>query len=190
MSIDKPGLESAAKRSIARARGGSAGRAAQKPVVTDRFVQSACRRLAAGKPLRRTLPGWGRIHVDRQLPVLCVFRRRPQDEGSGTEDLLVGEAAYLLASAERRCHAGLAALVERAVDVLLPSFGAFLVVEIWASREGRTEVGATPAHPCFRIFRTRRPEIASTTEALEKALRGITLQRKSCLLYTSPSPRD
>ena len=127
--------------------------------------------------------------MDRQLPFLCVFRRRPQDEGAGTEDLLVGEAAYLLASAERGLHAGLVALVERAVDVLLPSFGAFLVVEIWASREGRTEVGATPGHPRFRIFRTRRPEISSTTEVLEKALRRITLQRKSAEVETVRSAR-
>ena len=122
--------------------------------------------------------------MDRQLPFLCVFRRRRQDEGAGTEDLLLGEAAYLLAAADRALHAGVVALVEQSVDVLLPSFGAFLVVEIWASREGRTEVGATPGHPRFRIFRTRRPEISSTTEVLEKALRRITLQRKSAEVET------
>ncbi|MBW2483000.1 MAG: hypothetical protein JRF38_23685, partial [Deltaproteobacteria bacterium] len=81
-------------------------------------------------------------------------------------------------------HAGLVALVERAVDVLLPSFGAFLIVEIWASHEGRTEVGAPPGPPHFRIFRTRRPEISFTTEALEKALRRIKLLRKTAEVET------
>jgi uncharacterized protein (TIGR02421 family) len=118
-----------------------------------------------------------------------VFRRRPQDEGAGTENLLLGEAAYLLASAERGLHTGLVSLVERAVDVLLPSFGAFLVVEVWASREGRTEVGATPGPPHFRIFRTRRPEISPTTEALEKALRRIKLLRKTAEVEAVHSSR-
>jgi uncharacterized protein (TIGR02421 family) len=176
---------------LARAREakGAARRAAGKPAISDRFVEQACERLAAGKPLRRGLPGWGRIHVDRQLPFLCVFRRRPQDEGAGTEDLLVGEAAYLLAPAERGLHADLVSLVERAIDVLLPSFGAFLIVEIWASREGRIEVGATPGHPRFRIFRTRRHEIPSTIEALDKALGRIKLRQKTAEVETVPSAR-
>jgi uncharacterized protein (TIGR02421 family) len=190
VSIHQPGLESADERSVALSRGAAGARTpTQKPVVTDRFVESACERLAAGKPLRRALPVWGRIHVDRQLPFLCVFRRRRRDEGAGTEDLLLGEPAYLMASAERGLHAGLVSLVGRAVDVLLPSFGAFLIVEIWASREGRTEVGTTLGEPRFRIFRTRRPEISSTVEALEKALSRITLQQKPAEVKTVRSAR-
>jgi uncharacterized protein (TIGR02421 family) len=190
VSLEEPDLESAAERSVTRAREAAGARIPkQKRVITDHFVELACERLAAGKPLRRVIPGWGRIHVDRQLPFLCVFRRRRQDEGAGTEDLLVGEAAYLLASAERGLHVGLVSLVERAVDVLLPSFGAFLIVEIWASREGRTEAGATPGAARFRIFRTRRPEIASTVEVLEKALSRITLRQKPAEVETVRSAR-
>jgi uncharacterized protein (TIGR02421 family) len=189
--LGKPDLETEASPQVKRAREatGATRRTARKPLVSDRFVESACERLAAGKPLRRALPIWGRIHVDRKLPFLCVFRRRPQDEGAGTEDLLVGEAAYLIASAERGLYAGLVSLVERAVDVLLPSFGAFLIVEIWASRKGRTEAGATPGQPLFRIFRTRRPEISSTAEALEKALGRIKLQQQTAEVETVLSAR-
>jgi uncharacterized protein (TIGR02421 family) len=186
LSIDEPSLEKAAVRSFARAREAAAP---QKPVITDRLIGSACERLAAGKPLRRGLPGWGRIHVDRQLPFLCVFRRRSRDKGGGTEDLLMGEATYLLASAERGQHAGLVSLLDRAIDVLLPSFGAFLVVEIWASREGRTEAEATPGEPHFRIFRTRQPGVPSTVEALERALRGIKVRRKPAEVETVRSAR-
>jgi uncharacterized protein (TIGR02421 family) len=185
LSIDEPSPEKAAVRSFARARDATASqKAARKPVITDRLVDSACERLAAGKPLRRGLPDWGRIHVDRQLPFLCVFRRRSRDKGAGTEDLLLGEAAYLLASAERGQHAGLVSLLDRAIDVLLPSFGAFLVVEIWASREGRTEAEATPGEPQFRIFRTRQPGVLSTVEALERALHRIKVRRKPAQVET------
>jgi uncharacterized protein (TIGR02421 family) len=179
VNVESPDLETGTKLPVARPRKVAGARATvQEPVVTHRFIQSACERIAAGKPVRRGLPVWGRIHVDRQLPFLCVFRRRPQDEDAGTERLLVGEAAYLIASAERSLHAGLVSLVERVVDVLLPSFGAFLVVEVWASRGGRTEVEAAPRPAQFRVFRTRRPEISSTVEVLEEALRRISLQRK------------
>jgi len=141
-------------------------------------VRSSCERLRDGKPLRRSLPVWGRIHVDRQLPFLCVFRRRPEDEGAGTEQLLEGEASYLLASAEPRQQAGVKSLAREVVSTLLPSFGAFLLVELWASSEGRTVVGAPPPTPRFRIFRSRRSETATTAEVLEGRLRRIVIHRR------------
>ena len=190
MSSDESHLEAEAGPPVARAREAAGARAPrQKPVVTERFVESACERLAAGKPLRRALPGWGRIHVDRQLPFLCVFRRRPRDEGAGTEALLVGEPAYLLASAERGLHAGLVTLVERAVAVLLPSFGAFLLVEVWAAREEPSEAGASNDAARFRIFRARQPDVLSTVEVLEAALHRIKLRRKPAEVETIRSAR-
>ena len=39
--------------------------------------RTCARRLARNKRVRRTLPGWGRLHIDRQLPFLCVYRRPP-----------------------------------------------------------------------------------------------------------------
>jgi glutathione synthase len=46
--------------------------------------------------VRRALPGWGRLHIDRQLPFLCVYRRLPQDDNSKFERLIMGEASYLI----------------------------------------------------------------------------------------------
>lgn len=177
MSIEPLDLEAGLRLSPARETG--AAGAAGAPLVTRRFVRSVCERLAAGKPVRRRLPTWGRIHVDRQLPFLCVYRRRSDDEDGATGSLLVGEAAYLLASGERALHEGLASLVEHAIDTLLPNFGAFLLLEVWTSGAGRTEAEGTPTAPRFRIVRSRRPEIGSTVDVLERALGRIRLQRRS-----------
>lgn len=179
MSIDRPPEEPS--RVLSAARSGEAGAHApgRATTITEEFVEAACARLAAGRTLRRALPGWGRIHVDRQLPFLCVFRRSPREEQAGTEELLEGEASYVLAPAERRLHAGLASLVGRVIDTLLPSFGAFLLVEVWTSAEGRTRAEGAPAAPRFRILRSRRPELTSTIEALEAALGRIRMRGKA-----------
>ncbi len=46
-------------------------------IISDRFIQTVCTRLAENKQVRRTLPLGGRLHIDRQLPFLCIYRRPP-----------------------------------------------------------------------------------------------------------------
>jgi len=77
---------------------------------SKRFITTICKRLREGKRVRRVLPQWGRLHIDRQLPFLCVYRR-PKDEDPGTSDLVMGAASYLMASGEQRLHDGLSKLV-------------------------------------------------------------------------------
>ena len=47
----------------------------RKGRISDSLVKSVCRRLRRNLRVRRTLPGNGRLHIDRQLPFLCVYRR-------------------------------------------------------------------------------------------------------------------
>ena len=83
----------------------------KKPVelISESFVASACQRLKEGKPVRRKVPPWGRLHIDRPLPFLVVYRRPADREDAGTERLAVGEVSYLLASGERSCRSGVPA---------------------------------------------------------------------------------
>ena len=49
-------------------------------------------RLAAGLPVRRTLPGGGRLHIDRPLPFLCVYRVPPGQPEPGADGLVRTQA--------------------------------------------------------------------------------------------------
>ncbi len=71
-----------------------------------------CERLEENKRVRRNLPVWGRVHIDRQLPFLCVYRRPVRGDDAGTERLVTSEAAYLIASGAGSLQAGLTALVQ------------------------------------------------------------------------------
>ena len=70
--------------------------------ISGEFVEAITTRLRESKRVRRRLPVWGQVHVDRQLPLLCVYRRPVGRDDEGTERLVMGEASYLLASAEPR----------------------------------------------------------------------------------------
>ena len=68
-----------------------------KRAISSSLVDSVCQRLARNQRVRRTLPNKGRLHIDRQLPFLCVYRQPPNYDDAGTERLVKGEASYLVA---------------------------------------------------------------------------------------------
>jgi hypothetical protein len=146
--------------------------------ITKAYVQAVCERLAANKPVRRRLPQWGRIHIDRQLPFLCVYRR-PSDPDPGTDGLVMGEASYLTASGAPELQRELASLVRGVAGTLGNVFGAFLVFEVWAARPAPDDPGAasTASRPAFRIFAPRTAELRSTLDVLERSLREAKIRR-------------
>ena len=110
-------------------------------------------RLVEGKPIRRTLPDGGRLHVDRPLPFLCVYR--PREGDLGTADLVRTQASYAITNDD--------ALVRDVADVLADLCGGCLVVELVAG-EDRSK---------FRIHAS--DQLATTIEAAAAALRAIEI---------------
>ncbi len=145
-------------------------------LLSDGFVAAACQRLKEGKPLRRRIPPWGRVHVDRPLPFLVVYRRPANRKDRDTERLAVGEASYILASGSRRSYAGVSALAEGIAGTLSQSFGAFLIIELWSAPDRVAPDEGTPWRPGFRIVRARRSRLASTVDVLEKALAKVRIK--------------
>lgn len=174
--------------------------AAENEVISEGLIRELCGRLAAGKRVRRSLPGQGRLHIDRPLPFLCVYRRPVDRPDAGTDRLVLGEGSYLLAWGDESLQEDLSALVEAIVRTLADQFGAFLIVEIWSTERFLTDdlgltapssdapisPGAHPEpinqqpssasrQPTFRILTPRMDSLATTVQALADALGSITL---------------
>lgn len=81
-------------------------------VISTRLVAAVNRRLAANKPVRRTLPGGGRVAVDRQLPFLVVYRMPVRASDEGTASFATSEAAYLVAPGQKKHQPGVTRLVQ------------------------------------------------------------------------------
>jgi uncharacterized protein (TIGR02421 family) len=140
--------------------------------ISEQFISRACKTVGGGRLLRRNLPIWGRIHIDRQQPFLCVYRRPVQREDHATENLLRGQASYLLASGESDIQDSLTALVQNLGRTLATGFGVALVLELWS-----TPQSATPPTqqqmvnaPDFRLIAPRLGTPHATLESLEIAL--------------------
>lgn len=97
---------------------------AQRP---DAFVAEVERALHAAQPVRLDVPG-GRLHIDRPLPFLCVYRTGAGDvSGAG---LVHGQGSYLVVD-DSQCAGAVGKLVESIVDLLAEQFGSVLLVEVW-----------------------------------------------------------
>ena len=164
---------------VASSAGGAAPvkRAAHKlpKTISDRFIGTICQRLVDGKRVRRMLPVWGRLHIDRQLPFLCVYRLPRGREDAGTKQLVQSEAAYLIATAEKRQHQGLALLVNGIARTLSDVFGSFLLVEVWAGPDVGGDEQALAGAPTFKLVLPKKHTLASTVLAFEQALLDIEL---------------
>jgi uncharacterized protein (TIGR02421 family) len=135
------------------------------PAALDaELVEVVRARIASGKPVRRTLVGGGRLHVDRPLPFLCVYRPPADREDPGTADLVRSQASYLIAPAHPAHAAEVEAVIAGVVQTLAKTCGACLVLELWAGDE--------PV-PCFRIHSATRDRLATTIDALANALRSM-----------------
>jgi len=148
-------------------------------LITQEFIRDVCHRLAENKQVRRTLPGQGRLHIDRKLPFLCLYRRPLRKPDHGTDRLIKGEASYLLASSAPRHKWGISSLVQGVVQTLSNITGAFLIVEIWSTESPVSIID--PEHgrtaPSFRIFVPYNRIPSETIESLKNALARITVSK-------------
>ncbi len=147
--------------------------------ISEEFIASVCRQLALNKRVRRQLPGWGRIHIDRQLPFLCVYRKPTESAEDGTERLLLGQASYLHASAAPSLQKPLTELIARIVETQSAVFGAFLAIELWAQRdEGVKTTAETPPRPRFRIIAPHHDAPEAALNTLENKLVKLSLRKQ------------
>ena len=144
-----------------------------KREIPSSLIDEVCQRIAANQRVRRTLPAKGRLHVDRQLPFLCVYRQPADYEDAGTERLVQGEASYLVAPGASSYRESVANLISKVVATLSLEFGAFLIVEIWAAPEGgKANDPAVPSVlPTFTIHAAETAKMTRTVEALAKRLK-------------------
>jgi uncharacterized protein (TIGR02421 family) len=160
--------------------------AAQPTRLTDQLIKDIADRIAKGQRVRRTLPPGGRIHIDRQLPFLFLYRP------SGTVDqaitgLIAGEASYLIAPARVRARSWTGRLIERVIEVLTDTFGGFLIIEIWGAEEIAGMVH--PQAASFRVVVDRNWAESATVERLSTSLAGIRVMKRNARVMLEPGGR-
>lgn len=139
--------------------------------------------------VRRTIDNSGRVNIDRRLPFLCLCRTRATDRVPGVEKLITGEASYLVAEdlSEDTVRRTVAAICEAG----LQTFGAFLVLEVWAGKAPPVDQSDEPLPPTphFQIWAPQPPTLERTVESLQQALGRIKIHKRAAeVLRTNVTP--
>ncbi len=144
--------------------------------ITQPFIDDICRRICANQEVTEPLPMGGRIHIDRQLPFLCLYRRPAARRDEGTEKLVLSEASYIIAEEAQSDH-GLDRLVEAVVKTAREEFGAFLLLEIFSLPAVSDEESMEEAErkEAFCIYEARKGRLSPVVEKLKNGLSSIRL---------------
>lgn len=148
--------------------------------ISDGLIDAVCTRLARSLPVRRSLPEGGRLHVDRELPFLCVYRRPHDRADAGTEQLVKANASYLIAPGGPDHDEQVRELVRRLVETLAVEFGAFLIVELWSAPDGgRANDASVPTvRPTFTVHAPDSGEVDRTLDVLQTRLATIKVLKQ------------
>jgi uncharacterized protein (TIGR02421 family) len=141
-------------------------------------MDSIRRRLEAGGGVRRRLPDGGTIHIDRLLPFLCLYRQPPRRPDAGTEQLVTGQASFLVTSGAARSRGMIDELLRTVSELARDEFGEFLVIEVWAGSSVDTALDEAEV-PRFCVHATESEELATTVRALRDALGPIRVGPKA-----------
>ena len=163
--------------------------------IADELVSDVRARLQSGKRVRRTLPDGGRLHIDRSLPFLCLYRRPLSGNDNGTEQLVEGEASFLIATASKRASVDLSNLVFKLVEALSEQFGAFLLMEIWSAPDKDVAIAAdkddltpTELRPDFVISSRGRNVPQRTLDTLRRHLQRVSILKQGASVQIETRP--
>ena len=100
--------------------------------INDDLIQDVCSALDENKPLRLRFTGYGYLHIDRKLPFLCIYRRPQKAQDKGTNELILGQANYILVDEVRSNSPAFKKLLQCIANKIEKAFGAFLFLELWS----------------------------------------------------------
>ncbi|HID81372.1 MAG TPA: DUF1704 domain-containing protein [Chromatiales bacterium] len=136
--------------------------------VIDRAIQQ----LQKNNPVRVSLPDGSQIHIDRQLPFLCIYRQPAGRIDTGTDQLITSQSAYILTSAAPEQQADIKTLIKAIAEAQVAAFGTTLLLELWTADTDSTD-------NVFHIVAPDQDPPEKLLETMENALLRVTIHRKT-----------
>jgi uncharacterized protein (TIGR02421 family) len=151
-------------------------------IFTDKLIARICEELEQNQVIRQKFPEWGRLHIDRRIPLLCVYRQPINDSDKGTDRLLLGQSGYILVRQQLADSDGFKAMIAALLSRLSNRFGSCLLFELWTEEKPESKA-------LFNIKTSKKQAPVDALEELETALLDIPIkhQKKLSLEYTTQS---
>lgn len=144
-------------------------------------IAELCAVIGEGRPVRRKLPAGGRLHVDRPLPFLVLYRGEESRRASAARGVTTASPLYAIWPPDADADAIGYDLVEALTATLEPSLGRFVVVELYdlATPETDSPDSPEPTPYRFRIGASDDPLARQVARRLREALLELELERQT-----------
>lgn len=141
---------------------------------TDVTVNKIIEKLKSGKGIHETLAGGSRIHIDRPLPFICIYRYPEGVKKSAHAKLIDAQPSFIQLHQEDEPI--VRDLLQNMAEIMRRRFGAVIFLEVWAT----TDVEVTQSKkgiPLFNLY-SSHSECKVSIETLEKELCEISVMQR------------
>ncbi len=161
----------------------------KRPTKLDTALLDAIsERVEQGLQLRRKLAPDGRIHIDRQLPFLVVYRAPANESDTALRALVASQASYLIAPSDPASKPFIHQLVQRIATLQSKTFGGFLIIEIWVKPDpADATTVADDIRPDFEVSIPRQLQDTPTVSALVGGLGQVRILGQRANVAVRPS---
>lgn len=159
-----------------------------KTEPSEAMLDDISARVEQGLQVRRALPPDGRLHIDRQLPFLMVYRPPAGGSEPALRSLVASQASYVIASSDQKWQSFTHKLIERIVRLQSQVFGGFLLVELWVQPDtGDADTVADDIKPDFEVAIPRQLVDTPSVDALVRGLSRVRILGHKAQVVVRPS---
>ncbi|MDR5590355.1 flavohemoglobin expression-modulating QEGLA motif protein [Christiangramia sp. SM2212] len=106
------------------------------PDLSEKSIEQILTILEKEKEINCSLPGKGVLHIEKELPYLVIYRRKPEDKG--TRRFVINESSYLVIGNED--FQGYRKLLYRISDQISVQMKSYLLFEIYSGKRDSTKI--------------------------------------------------
>ncbi len=156
--------------------------------LSPALLDEIAHRVEQGEVVRRNLSSDGRVHIDRQLPFLVVYRPPRGAADAALKSLVASQAAYVIAPSDPSAQQFVLDLVERVATLQSKAFGGFLLVEVWLKDDAEEAASVSEdITPDFEIAIPKQLVDTPAVAALAKELARVKILGQKAEVRLSPS---
>ncbi|MGD9126513.1 MAG: DUF1704 domain-containing protein [Planctomycetia bacterium] len=155
-------------------------------MIPESYINEILARVSANRRVRRELPTGGRLYLDRRLPFLCLYRRKPGTIDAAAEQLITTQTAFIIMPGEKASSRDAGQLLRQLVAAQSEYFEGFLILEVWFTSPDEQEIEVheesgepLPPVPTFRIHTDIRYQPTQVVQTLVRSLGKIRLFKKA-----------
>lgn len=138
--------------------------------LSKESINQILKTLENDQEINCSLPGKGWLHIEKNLPYLVIYRKKPKDKG--TKRFVTSESSYLIIGSED--FEGYQNLLYELSDTLSAKYKSYLLFEIYAGKQQSRDI----------VIKAPADRLASMIESLKEEFQKVNEEFSGIYLNT------